>query len=254
MLKEPASAEYWDKQWTRQMSDVRALVSSRYNHMIRRYIPRYVSAGAKILDGGCSWGDKVFVLKKMGYDAYGIDFAKKTVDLVNKQMPELSVSYGDVCALPFERQSFDGYISFGVIEHFLDGYERIIQEAGRVLRNNGFLFLAFPYLSLLRRLKLKQNKYPILPQEIDLKSHFYQFLLDERSVARDLAAQGYCLKKAVPFDALKGFKEEITSGKRLLDYIYASRDPFSKGIRQLFNLCNARWSAHTVLLIFQKYA
>ena len=58
---------------------------------------------------------------------------KMELKKIKLHWPQLDVSYGDVRALEFEDDSFDGYWSLGVIEHFPDGYEDIGQEMTRVI-------------------------------------------------------------------------------------------------------------------------
>ena len=41
--------------------------------------------------------------QKNNYDSYGIDYANKTVKLINKNFPDLNVKYGDVENIPFEK-------------------------------------------------------------------------------------------------------------------------------------------------------
>ena len=65
----------------------------------------------------------------------------------------------DVRNLNFDDGFFDGYWSLGVIEHFYEGYERIIKEVNRVIKRNGFVFLTFPSLSFLRKFKSKWGLY-----------------------------------------------------------------------------------------------
>ena len=94
-----------------------------------------------MLQGGCGLGDKVHSLDKVGFEAYGIDFAPNVVSMINENWPHLDVRQGDVRKLPFEDDFFDGYWSFGVIEHFFIGFDEILEEMARVIKPGGYLFL-----------------------------------------------------------------------------------------------------------------
>ena len=106
-------------------------------------------------------GHQVHALNCQGYKARGIDFAEKTVHRVKEAVPELDIRVGDVRNLPIETNGLDGYVSIGVIEHFWEGYEAILSEMARTLKTKGFLFLDFPYMSPLRRFKVRQGKYSV---------------------------------------------------------------------------------------------
>lgn len=99
---------------------------------LRKYLP-----GEKgiILEGGCGRAQHVYCMKYNGYNAVGVDFAERTVRAVNEAVPELDVRKCDVRNLPFRDGEIAGYWSIGVIEHFWDGYNEILDEMARVIRD-----------------------------------------------------------------------------------------------------------------------
>lgn len=101
----------------------------------------------------------VYWLAKSGYDSYGVDYARKTVDLIHRFMPKLKATCHDVRYINFNDNFFDGYWSLGVIEYFYEGYEEIVKEAKRVIKRDGFLFLSFLSMSILRRFKARLGLY-----------------------------------------------------------------------------------------------
>jgi len=105
-------------------------------------------------------------------------------------MPELDVRYGDVRHLEFEDGFFDGYCSLGVIEHFWDGYSETVAEIHRLLRQGGYVFLTFPSITPLDRLKILFGGYKRFQQE-HMPDDFYQFALDVNSVKRDIEKVGF---------------------------------------------------------------
>ena len=68
-----------------------------------------------------------------GYRTIGMDFAPKTVESLKHHRPEVCQVLGDVRNLSLENESVDGYWSLGVIEHFYEGFDKIIQESYRIL-------------------------------------------------------------------------------------------------------------------------
>ena len=47
-------------------------------------------------------------------------------------------------SLPYEDSSISGYLSFGVIEHFIEGPHEALAEAFRVLRPGGIAIITTP--------------------------------------------------------------------------------------------------------------
>ncbi len=192
-------------------------------------------------------------LAHLGYDCIGVDFAPQTVALLRGQVPELDIRLEDVRRLDFAADSFAGYWSLGVIEHFWDGYQDIGVEITRVVRPGGYLFITFPYLSPLRRLKARLNLYPVWENDHQ-PPDFYQFCLDRHQVTWDFARWGFELIKVRPFDGLKGTKSEIhpLSGplQRLYDYRGGSFP--IRALRWALSESLAIACAHAVLLIFKK--
>lgn len=150
----------------------------------------------------------------------------------------------------FETGFFDGYWSLGVIEHFQDGYEEVIKEAKRVIKQGGYLFLTFPQMSVLRKRKAPRGDYKLFERGEDL-SKFYEFILDPDRLIVDCRKYGFELQLKSPFDALKGIKDEISSLK-FLGKLYRSGNIIARGIKFLFSLLFSRLVGHSMLLVFRK--
>lgn len=252
VLKEKATVQYWHNLWAAQADNIYNFVKSKKNYILIRYARKYLSPGSKVLDAGCGLADKVFTLQKRGYEAYGVDFAKDIVGLVNRHFPELKVFYSDVQDLRFPDNNLDAYFSFGVIEHFFDGYGKVIEETSRVLKKGGYLFLAFPYISILRKIKIKLKKYKDVGANEGEESLFYQFILDHRKVAGHLEAKGFRLIEGVPYDAAKGWKDEVRLLNKPLAFLYNSDKVFFKVIKYLLDRLSSWFAGHSIMLIFKK--
>ena len=64
----------------------------------------------------------------------------------------LPLAVADVVRLPFADDAFDAYVSLGVIEHFETGFQHVLDEARRVLKPQGLIFVSVPHYYFLRRL------------------------------------------------------------------------------------------------------
>ncbi len=251
-FKKKASADFWDDHW--DVSNFKSIVEgSKNNQFILRNTRRFLKEG-KILEGGCGMGGNVYCLHYNGYSAFGVDFAEKTVKKINKYFPELNVTVGDVQSLKFDDEFFDGYWSLGVIEHFYEGYEDILKEMKRVIKKGGYVFLSFPYLSPLRKFKAKLGLYKKYENSNCDMKNFYQFVLDIVTVQDDFKRCGFILKYAKPFDGLKGFKDEISIVKPILQklYDYNGRSSLVNKLRSLLTNLLANFSAHMILMIFER--
>lgn len=251
-LGEKADASFWEKSWTTK--DLRKdLLSRRLDTLVVPTTRCHLKPGARILEGGCGKGEYVYLLSKAGYQCFGIDIAKKTVAKIRQAFPGLHVSCGDVRKLGFPDNYFDGYWSLGVIEHFFEGYEQVIREMARVIAPGGYLFITFPQMSAIRRLKTRLGLYPEkhFTQE---PSGFYQFVLDSGLVISKIERHCFRLVSKQPLDGFKGFKDEI----RILSFIFdplndlSKKNSFFGGIRLILSKLMAPFAGHTILLIFQK--
>lgn len=116
-------------------------------------IHNYLREGYKILDIGCGFGKISLELASLGYSVTGIDINAEAVRLAEAAAKSLNpdkkmegrteFKVGNASALPFQESSFN----FAVMQAFLTSVSnpqeraRIIQEAFRVLKPEGYLYL-----------------------------------------------------------------------------------------------------------------
>ena len=93
----------------------------------------------KIIDIGCGAGRHTRLCSEQGFNTYAVDFSKKGVVESEKLLADSNLkaqfSVADMGDLPFETETFDGAISFGVF-YYTDstGMKRAISEMYRVLK------------------------------------------------------------------------------------------------------------------------
>lgn len=246
-IRESADPGFWDRQWDE--FDLEALFAglpkNDYNRLILDTTRRYLAPGSLVLEGGCGLGDKVVLLDKGDFRAIGLDFAPKTIRRIRRAAPSLRLVQGDVRRLMFADQSLDGYWSLGVVEHFFDGYDAIRDEMKRTLKPGGFLFLMFPSLSPLRRLKGRLGIIPGFEPSPANVEGFYQFALDARGVAREFGQHGFTLHECVPFNGFKGLADEIPMLELPLKVLY-------KTLRRPTEYVSSRFAEHSTLLVLEK--
>jgi SAM-dependent methyltransferase len=250
-IQRQATPEFWDELWEKEYFR-ELIVAGKNDRFILNTTKRYLQAG-KILEGGCGRGAKVYALHHHGYDAYGVDFATATIKKINSSIPDLKVFPANVMHLPFRSTCFDGYWSLGVIEHFYGGYGTIADEMKRVLKPGGILFLTFPYMSPLRRLKSKAGYYPLWNSSIGAES-FYQFALDKDKVIKEFEMRGFHLLESIPYDGIKGFKDEvqIVSTPFQCLYDYSGKNAIIRIIRYALDSILRLFAGHIILLVLKK--
>jgi SAM-dependent methyltransferase len=218
-VNQPATPDYWDNFWKVDHA-IRDQIIGIEDTFVSKWTKKYLTPeDGVILEGGCGKAVHVAALTNNGFPCIGVDYANETVQRINQSVPELDVRWGDVRCLDFEDASVAGYWSLGVIEHFWDGYESIGREMARVVKSGGYLFLTFPYMSPLRKLKAKLSHYPVWRME-EPPTNFYQFALDHMQVVAKFESWGFKLIKSEAMLGLRAAKEELGLLNSVLQYFY----------------------------------
>jgi SAM-dependent methyltransferase len=251
-LGESASPEFWDA--LLDAEDFRKSVAGGKDDrftlkILRKYFP---DKKGRILEGGCGEGRIVYCMHTHGYESVGIDSARKTIEKTKNLFPELDVRVGDVRKLPFPDNYFAGYWSIGVIEHFREGYQAVLAEMLRVVADGGYLFLSFPYMSPIRRLKARLGSYQEYMGRD--KEDFYQYALDAGIVLRDLKASGFKYIEKIPSAGLKGCKDEVFFLKPILQrlFSYKGNSLLVRGLKYMLDQWLAIFAGHTLFLVLRK--
>ncbi len=144
--------EFWTQHWlnTHYAKEFAANFYPRRQEefsAIMRYLPR----DEQILEAGCSFGHVAEYLRRLGYQVVGLDYVFDSLALGRIQAQKLTLTQGDIHALPFSDNSLGAYLSFGVLEHFEFGPMPALREAFRVLKPGGVIALTMPVPTLLVR-------------------------------------------------------------------------------------------------------
>lgn len=205
-MTQQADQDYWNGLWNPLLTKPTIEKGDRFvAGQTRKHLP----SRAKVIDAGCGTGATVLGLRQAGFDAYGIDFAEETVATAKSLFPDINIRVADVRTMPFDDGYFDGVWSIGVIEHFIDGYDRIIAEARRVLCPRGFLFLTVPSISPLKKLKMKLGHY----EELDSSEleDFFQFSFHPRDTVANVSNMGFQLLESFGRSGSFGLYEDAPS-------------------------------------------
>ena len=208
----------WDNIWKNDHSDL-GLFYRRYlngylgygqlRHIFLKYLPR----SGKILEAGCGRGQYVVALRARGYNCFGVDFADKTIAKAKSYLPDVPLVVGDMLRLNLKDESIDAYVSLGVMEHFLDGPQRAIEEAYRVLKKNGIMLVSVPQAFHWRRLNAHSENTP-LPDN----ASFYQYAFPSEEFRKFLEESGFLITAEYGYSLSYAFRLRSKLFRKLLIY------------------------------------
>ena len=154
----------WDGMWStrtiKQEFDATGIETSP-----RVMLLKYLNKDHKIIDAGCGFGKWVIFLAKQGYNIIGVDNNDLAIAKLKSFDNSLQIEPGNILKFKYPDNYFDAYISMGVVEHFEDGPLLALEEAYRILKPNGLIFLSTPTVNLIRKIVIQ----PIL----NVISRFY---------------------------------------------------------------------------------
>lgn len=154
----------WDDMWTVRTIE-QELQACDLETPARDLFLAYIPKGGRAIDGGCGFGKWVIYLKRLGYDIVGIDNNELAITKLKDYDKSLQVELGDILDIHYPDNSFDAYISMGVVEHFEDGPLPALKEAYRVLKPDGLIFVSVPTENTIRKLVRRplRNLVNVLP-------------------------------------------------------------------------------------------
>jgi len=133
------------------------------------------------LEVGCGNGVvSKYIAKNYGSSIVGIDVDPEQIELARKDtvgMPNIRFLEADATSLPFENDSFDIVLSFGVLHHIYNWLDAL-KEIERVLRAKGYLVYAdIVYPEWITRIDKSSNySFGLVTIDIDeLKSFLDKF-------------------------------------------------------------------------------
>lgn len=114
-----------------------------------RYIDRYLTPSARILEIGAGTGRYSLALAKKGYTVDAVELIQHNIDIFkNNITPDINVTVrqGNASELScFEENTFDSTLLFGPMYHLFTEGDKIkaLSEALRVTKKGGLLFTAY---------------------------------------------------------------------------------------------------------------
>lgn len=208
--------EYWKEYWedgyfSRLVKDAEQGKMGEFEN----YAFKYLKPSDVILEAGCGPAHIVLGLQRKGFNnVIGIDYEEHVVEEVNKRLPILNVKKGDILSLDMPDNYLDAYLSFGVVEHFVNGPEPALREAARVLKNGGTAMISVPYLNPLRRAMMKKAS-PVAGNIDDTGKHFHQYYFSKEEFSDILQRSGLTVVDTYPYSSFAFLTREHTYFSKL---------------------------------------
>lgn len=242
----------WQEQATEWTERVARVAQREEYRVMRPYLDR-MSAGARILDGGCGLGEWTVFLTERGYEVCSVDVARQTLVLLRRQFPAQRFLCADIRHLCFPTSFFDAYFSWGVFEHFEEGLGSCIAEAGRVLKPQGYLFVSVPFQNWRH---IVRDARPLRrwdgPEGASHAEHtpmrFYQWRLTMPELERELAMRGFRVLELRPISLKEGVSRSLTHDLRIGPQRFVHR----AAARVLSHLVPGRWFSHMIMAVAQR--
>ena len=114
-----------------------------------KYIEKYLTPGAKILDVGAGAGEYSFYFARKGFHVSALELADANIAAFQAKMTEedsIDLVQGNALDLSrYDNESFDVVLLFGPLYHLHEEADKLqcIEEAKRVCKRNGKIFFAF---------------------------------------------------------------------------------------------------------------
>jgi len=121
--------------WNRARYDLPSFIFSNYK------------VGVRALDIGCGTGHFMLILKRLGYETYGIELSKKATK-IGKEQFGLDIRNGTLLDHKFPDNYFYLITMNHVLEHLHNPIE-VLLEAKRILHPNGWIIIRTPNINSL---------------------------------------------------------------------------------------------------------
>ncbi len=254
------SSEFWDMCWEKTSLERQLAMTTKDDEL--NIFLKYLPKNGKILEAGCGLGRWVICLKNRGYDIKGIDFSKQVIDLIKNYDPAIPVELGNIMDINYPDNYFDVYISLGVVEHFVEGPFNVLEEAKRVVKQNGMLFISVPVFNPIRHVTLPFEKLfrfiienylvrKLLGKSPYPPKNFIEYRFIRKEFSRHLLKLGFEIEEIIPFCHI-----ELGLFNHFLEPIFFLRNKhllaiFRRTAKYLKNICP--WLApHMTMWIVRK--
>jgi SAM-dependent methyltransferase len=246
--------DFWTQRWESQAAlPAPETVTLREEYKIMLPYLKGLPRGCRILDGGCGMGEWTVFLATQGFNTVGVDISERTIRRLQQNFLRGKFLRGDIRATGLEDASFDAYFSWGTFEHFETGLGECINEAYRVLKPGGLLFISVPFQNWRHILREMSPRYRWC-EAFDItpgtrcSMRFYQWRFTKADLRQELEMRGFVVEKFMPIHKGEGWRRALVWDVHLRQgtRIFALADRF------LGRLLPAPLIAHMIVAVARK--
>lgn len=216
--------------------------------VMQRYLQEPGSS-KKILDAGCGLGDWTVYFALKGHETIGLDISEEIILRLQKIDAPGVYRHGDIRDTGFPDNHFDICFSWGVFEHFEKGPDDCFQEAFRILKPGGYLFVSVPYQNLrhVRQMNMpmkQNNENSQATLDSSKRMRFYQWRLSEGELFQQAFMAGFEAKEIHRLDKREGVR-------RIMAGSYPNLKGRFRNITESILCCllPARWVSHMIMVV-----
>lgn len=260
----------WDKK------EMEALLATCETDGIFPYIEKYMPAPSRVLESGCGAGRYVKYLYDRGWDVIGLEWDQEAVDMIKSYWPEVNAVQGDSANSPFKDNYFDGIISLGVIEHWIDGPSAPIKDIYRTLKPGAYGIVTAPCLNTIRKVKKAtwwnefvndrqatknwRRNNGAKPNRLDKKykywpyptyGEFFEYRFTKQQFRDAIEKEGLEIIEHQPIAVIDGLYHEFNPRKKLIKYEDRQFvvSPTGKVVHKLFSMKPFFHSHHQLAIV-----
>jgi SAM-dependent methyltransferase len=208
--------QFWSAKWREKELPISLTEKIEKREEFKLMMPylAQLPPGSPILDGGCGLGEWTLYLAGKGFTATGLDLSREIIEKLQKRFPEAHFAAGDIRQTGFPDETFAAYFSWGTFEHFEDGFAKPLQEAHRIIKKGGKLFLTVPFQNQ-RHLRREQRPLWRWDEAFDRDRgyqaplRFYQWRLTKPELQRELEMNGFSLLQIEAIQKRHGLRRMV---------------------------------------------
>lgn len=189
------NSKIWDSHYKKQKSTL----SYPDENLVR--ILSKISHSGLALDHGTGSGRHLKLLQEFGYDCKACDYSEESILKVKSIFPNVEVRKIDSLLLPYDSNSFDLVVSWGVLHYnSTEEIKQIVSEWKRILKANSYL-IGTVRADTDTHLKLNHG----ISQNLDLKSSKIQlFNLEKvKTILQDFQSLEIAYMERTPLGKLE---------------------------------------------------
>lgn len=144
---------------------------------------KLIKDSGRILDLGCGHGVNANYIQSKGFQIVGIDLSKKMIANARKTYPHLDFRVGDMAALPFPANRFDGILaSYSLLHLTKDKVSPVLKKLYEILKLGGIIYIS---------IQSGQSEQGLFPHPLTPSERLFLNVFSKQEIFNLVAEQGF---------------------------------------------------------------